>query len=130
MRLGGRGQEELFLEGEVLAHHHQISRQEELRASSCGSHHPATGLRGPPHRTTIPRSPGPGPLRPTERPLDPPPRPQIGQTWGPSLFAQRRRWFTEGTIRELIETGRRAYFRKNPGALSASALIGPSCETK
>src|SRR5580765_6378344 len=80
--------------------------------TSCGSYHPASGLRGPPHRTTIPRSPGPGPLRPTERPLDPPPRPQIGQTWGPSLFAQRRRWFTEGTIRELIETGRRAYFRK------------------
>src|SRR5579864_3704937 len=77
MRLGGRGQEKLFLEGEVLAHHHQISRQEELRASSCGSYHPATGLRGPPHRTTIPRPPGPRPLRPTEGPLDPPPRPQI-----------------------------------------------------
>jgi len=57
----------------------QISREEELRASSCGSHHHATGLRGPPHRTTIP--PGPGPLGPTEGPLDPPPRPQIGQTW-------------------------------------------------
>ena len=56
----------------------------------------------------------PCPLRPTEGPLDPPPRPQIGQTWGPSLFAQRRRWFPEATIRELIETGRRVYFRKNP----------------
>src|ERR1700674_4509499 len=118
MRLGGRGQEKLFLEGEVLAHHHQISRQEELRAFSCGSHHPATGLRGPPHRTTISRPPSPGLLRPTEGSLDPPPRPQIGQTWGPSLFAQRRRWFPEGPNRELIETGRRVYFRKNrPSAI-------------
>ena len=29
------------------------------------------------------------------------------------IFAQRWRWFPEGTIRELIETGRRVYFRKN-----------------
>jgi len=85
-----------------------------VNAFSCGSHHPATGLRGPPYRTTIPRPPSPGPLRPTEGSLDPPPRPQIGQTWGPSLFAKRRRWFPEGPIRELIETGRRVYFRKNP----------------
>ena len=53
-------------------------------------------------------------FRPSERPLDPPLRPQIGQTWGPSSFAQRRRWFPEGTIRELIETGRSVYFRKTP----------------
>ena len=38
MRLGGRGQEKLFLEGEVLTHHHQISRQEERRALLAVAH--------------------------------------------------------------------------------------------
>ena len=79
------------------------------------SHYPATGLRGPPHRTIIPRPPGPGSVRPTEGPLDPPPRPQIGQTWSPGLLAQCRRWSLEGTIRELIDTrAERSVFSEEP----------------
>ena len=54
------------------------------------------------------------PLPDTEAPLDPPPPPQIGQTWGPSSFAQRRLWFPEGTIHELIETGENCVFSEEP----------------
>ena len=92
----------------------QISQQEELRASSCGSHHHATGLRSPPHRTTIPPPPGPGPLRPTEGPLDPPPRPQDWANLEVRVYSlSAGAGSQKGTIGELIETGRRVYFRKN-----------------
>jgi hypothetical protein len=35
-------------------------------------------------------------------------------TWGPSSFAQRRLWFPEGTIHELIETGENCVFSEEP----------------
>ena len=78
-----------------------------------GSHDVATDLRGSQHRASIPRPSGAGALRPAPGPLDPPPRASTGQAGGSSLFAQRRRWFPERTIRELIKTGRRVHFRKN-----------------
>jgi hypothetical protein len=105
----------------------QISRQEELRASSCGSHHHATGLRSPPHRTTIPPPPGPGPLRPTEGPLDPPPRPQIGQTWRSEFIRSAPALVPKRHYRRTDRNREKNVFSEEPFGPSAWAREGDSC---